>query len=77
MEVQTIVSRILDPALPGVVTVGVLNAGNAANVIPEVSRCAGTIRATTPATRTLATVMTRNGAPFFSGSSEDMQAGCQ
>ena len=52
-EVQTIVSRILDPALPGVVTVGVLNAGSAANVIPEASRCAGTIRATTPATRRL------------------------
>jgi amidohydrolase len=53
MEVQTIVSRILDPALPGVVTVGVLQAGSAANVIPESSRCAGTIRATTPATRKL------------------------
>ncbi len=53
MEAQTIVSRILDPALPGVVTVGVLHAGSAANVIPESSRCAGTIRATTPETRTL------------------------
>jgi hippurate hydrolase len=53
MEAQTIVSRVLDPARPGVVTVGVLNAGAAANVIPESSRCAGTIRATTPATRRL------------------------
>ena len=53
MEVQTIVSRILDPALPGVVTVGVLHAGSAANVIPEMARCAGTIRATTPITRKL------------------------
>lgn len=53
MEAQTIVSRILDPARPGVVTVGVLSAGAAANVIPESSRCAGTIRATTPETRRL------------------------
>jgi amidohydrolase len=53
MEAQTIVSRRLDPALPGVVSVGVLDAGTAANVIPESARCAGTIRATTPATRAL------------------------
>ena len=32
---QTIVSRRLDPALPGVVTVGAVHAGRAANVIPE------------------------------------------
>lgn len=51
--VQTLVSRRLDPALPGVVSVGVLDAGNAPNVIPESARCAGTIRATVPATRAL------------------------
>lgn len=53
MEVQTVVSRLLDPSLPGVITVGVLNAGSAPNVIPESARCAGTIRATTPDTRRL------------------------
>lgn len=52
-DVQTIVSRRLDPALPGVVTVGVFNAGSAPNVIPEVAHCGGTIRATTPETRAL------------------------
>jgi hippurate hydrolase len=52
-DVQTIVSRRLDPALPGVVTVGTLNAGSAPNVIPETARCSGTIRATTPGTRAL------------------------
>ena len=52
-DVQTIVSRRLDPALPGVVTVGMLNAGSAPNVIPEVAHCSGTIRATTPGTRAL------------------------
>ncbi len=53
LEAQTIVSRRLDPALPGVVSFGVLDAGSAANVIPETSRCTGTIRATTPETRYL------------------------
>ena len=53
MEVQTIVSRRLDPALPGVITVGMLHAGTASNVIPETAHCSGTIRATTAASRTL------------------------
>ena len=52
-EVQTIVSRRLDPALPGVVTVGKVQAGSAPNVIPETAHCAGTIRATTPESRAL------------------------
>ncbi len=52
-DVQTIVSRRLDPALPGVVTVGMVQAGSAPNVIPETAHCSGTIRATTPETRTL------------------------
>lgn len=52
-DVQTIVSRRLDPALPGVVTVGVLQAGSAPNVIPETAHCSGTIRATTPESRAL------------------------
>lgn len=52
-DVQTIVSRRLDPALPGVVTVGMFHAGSAPNVIPEVAHCGGTIRATTPETRAL------------------------
>jgi hippurate hydrolase len=51
--IQTIVSRRLDPALPGVVTVGVVHAGQAANVIPETAALAGTIRATTPESRAL------------------------
>ncbi|WKW13585.1 M20 family metallopeptidase [Pseudogemmatithrix spongiicola] len=52
-DVQTIVSRRLDPALPGVVTVGMLHAGSAPNVIPETATCGGTIRATTPESRAL------------------------
>lgn len=52
-DVQTIVSRRLDPALPGVVTVGTLHAGSAPNVIPETAKCGGTIRATTPESRAL------------------------
>lgn len=52
-DVQTIVSRRLDPSLPGVISVGVVQAGSTANVIPETARCAGTVRATTPASRKL------------------------
>lgn len=52
-DLQTIVSRRLDPALPGVITVGKLDAGSAPNVIPESARCAGTVRATRPESRTL------------------------
>lgn len=50
---QTIVSRRLDPAEPGVVTVGAIHGGTAPNAIPETVELAGTIRATTPAARSL------------------------
>jgi amidohydrolase len=52
---QTLVSRRLDPAQPGVVTVGTINAGTASNIIPDRARLTGTIRATTVAARTLLT----------------------
>lgn len=51
--IQTIVSRRLDPALPGVVTVGSVHAGQAANIIPETATLTGTIRATTAESRAL------------------------
>jgi hippurate hydrolase len=50
---QTIVARRLDPALPGVVTVGTIHAGTASNVIPETAELSGTLRATTAASRAL------------------------
>ncbi|HEY3287663.1 MAG TPA: M20 family metallopeptidase [Gemmatimonadaceae bacterium] len=50
---QTIVSRRLDPAQPGVVTVGMLHAGSAPNIIPETAALQGTVRATTAASRDL------------------------
>jgi hippurate hydrolase len=53
MALQTIVSRRLDPALPGVVTVGMIHSGRALNVIPESAELGGTIRATTAASREL------------------------
>jgi amidohydrolase len=52
---QTLVSRRLDPAQPGVVTVGTINAGTASNIIPDRARLTGTIRATTVTARTLLT----------------------
>ena len=45
VALQTIVSRELDPTLPGVVTVGAFHAGDASNVIPETAELRGTIRA--------------------------------
>lgn len=53
MALQTIVSRRLNPADAGVVTVGAIHAGQAPNIIPESARLAGTIRAVTPEVRTL------------------------
>lgn len=50
---QTIVSRRLDPAEPGVVTVGTIHAGEAPNVIPERALLTGTVRATSAAARAL------------------------
>jgi amidohydrolase len=48
---QTIVSRRIDPAAAAVVTVGTVNAGTAPNIIPERAVLTGTLRATTPETR--------------------------
>lgn len=50
---QTIISRRLDPAQPGVVTVGVVEAGTASNIIPESATMHGTVRATTGVARDL------------------------
>ncbi|HXT49118.1 MAG TPA: M20 family metallopeptidase [Gemmatimonadaceae bacterium] len=52
---QTLVSRRLDPAEPGVVTVGTIAAGSASNIIPDRALLTGTIRATTTAARALLT----------------------
>lgn len=51
--IQTIVARKLNPATPGVVTVGQISAGNAPNVIPDRATLRGTIRAVDPASRRL------------------------
>lgn len=50
---QTIVARRLNPATPGVVTVGHISAGNAPNVIPDRAILSGTIRAVEPVSRRL------------------------
>ena len=44
-ELQTIVSRQLDPLQPAVVTIGQVQGGSASNVIPEEVRLGGTCRA--------------------------------
>ena len=50
---QTVVSRRLDPARAGVVTVGTMRAGTASNVIPDRAMLTGTLRATDHDTRRL------------------------
>jgi hippurate hydrolase len=53
--IQTIVARKLNPATPGVVTVGRISAGTAPNIIPDRANLAGTIRAVDPESRKLMT----------------------
>jgi amidohydrolase len=50
---QTIVSRRLNPANPGVVTIGAVHAGTASNVIPDRATLKGTVRAVDASSRTL------------------------
>ena len=51
--IQTIVARRLNPATPGVVTVGQISAGSAPNVIPDRATLRGTIRAVDAPSRKL------------------------
>ncbi len=50
---QTIVARRLNPATPGVVTIGMVRAGTASNIIPERAELGGTVRAVDPVSRRL------------------------
>lgn len=50
---QTIVARRLNPATPGVVTIGMIQAGSAPNVIPDRALLSGTVRAVEPVSREL------------------------
>ena len=51
--IQTIISRRLNPATPGVVTIGTVHAGSAPNVIPERAQLSGTVRAVDAKSREL------------------------
>lgn len=51
LALQTVVSRTVDPLDSGVVTVGVMEAGSAANQIPDTAVMRGTMRALSEATR--------------------------
>ena len=50
---QSIVARRLNPATPGVVTVGTVSAGSAPNIIPDRARATGTVRAVEPESRAM------------------------
>jgi hippurate hydrolase len=52
---QSIVARRLNPAMPGVVTIGSFHAGSASNIIPDHAHLSGTVRAVDPASRDLMT----------------------
>jgi hippurate hydrolase len=64
---QTIVSRRLNPANPGVVTIGTVHAGTASNVIPERAKLTGTIRAVDPDSRALMVEEVRRIAEAIAG----------
>jgi len=53
MALQTIISRRLNPAHAGVVTIGTMHAGTADNIIPDKATLTGTLRAVDPSTRQL------------------------
>lgn len=53
LALQSIVSRNIDPFAPAVVTIGALNSGSAANVIPDKAELLLSIRTITDATRQL------------------------
>ena len=50
---QSIVSRNVDPIEPSVITIGSLNAGHAANVIPDTAELLGTVRTLNPDVQSL------------------------
>lgn len=50
---QTLVSREVDPTEPAVVTVGMIGAGSAFNIIPETAKISGTVRSVSPDVRRL------------------------
>lgn len=52
-QLQTLVSRRVDPLAPAVVTVGSLHAGDVYNAIPGGAQLSGTVRTLSPATRDL------------------------
>ncbi len=51
LQIQTVVSREIDPMLPAVVTVGALQAGDTHNIIPERAILRGTARTQSDAAR--------------------------
>lgn len=50
-QAQTLISRKIDPGQPAVISFGTLNAGTAANIIPEKATLTGTIRTFDPDVR--------------------------
>ena len=51
VDVQSVISREKDPTEFGVVSIGAIQGGTAANIIPDEVRCCGTIRSFKPEVR--------------------------
>lgn len=69
MQLQTIVSRSVDPLRPAVLTIGTMQAGSAQNVIAEQCKLSGTVRTFDEETRTsmkehVLTMVAQTGAAF-------------
>lgn len=73
-QMQTIISRTLQPTQAGVVTIGKFSAGDVANVIPETANLFGSIRALTAANRELIFKRIRE---LTRGIEQSFSVGCQ
>jgi amidohydrolase len=73
VALHTIVAREVDPIEPAVVTVGLIRAGSAANVIPETATLEGTVRTFNADLRSM---IARRVDAIATGIARSMRAGC-
>jgi amidohydrolase len=73
-QLQTVVSRAVNPIMPVVVTVGSIHAGTARNIIPDTCKLTGTVRTLHDAARSTAEATIRR---LCAGLLEGMGARCE
>lgn len=52
-QLQTVISRVNNPITPGVLTIGMINGGTAANIVPDQVKMAASLRSLDPKSRDL------------------------